>query len=267
MLSSSDTGLDDLLKMTLPLVIAGEIIEGPRLFYPKPDEKSRFPKVYVTKEDVAALKHPLSKGITLLGFKAMDTLEHHHQLRPATFAYPDEATVKGSTRAFVALHSVLLERNMFALCLMVRGPSAEPRLVAAVPQVEEKTGGGAQLVPPGFNFIYLPYSDDVRALEKDPGFTGPERPQPSDAQVAAAATMIDALQLGTEFDPGAVPNPHVQRHFQVLECVALDEDCPEHVRDDAKPDEAAFNAAQPYILAFKVGGGSGHQLFRGGGCR
>ena len=51
----------------------------------------------------------------------------------------------GSATAFIALHTRLLERGMFALCSFVRSRVAEPRLVALLPQLEEKDEAGSQV--------------------------------------------------------------------------------------------------------------------------
>ena len=40
-----------------------------------------------------------------------------------------------------------------------------------------------QFVPPGFQMITLPYSDDIRLPEREPGFTGTEHMFADDAQV------------------------------------------------------------------------------------
>lgn len=66
-------------------------------------------------------------------------------MRPATFVYPDERVRKGSATAFIALHDRMLKRDVYALCCVVRNKSAEPRLVAAVPQQEEIDANGTQV--------------------------------------------------------------------------------------------------------------------------
>jgi len=42
-----------------------------------------------------------------------------------------------------------------------------------------------QFVPPGFQMITLPFSDDIRLPEREPGFTGTEHSIADDAQVRA----------------------------------------------------------------------------------
>ena len=74
------------------------------------------------------------------------------------------------------------------------------------------------MAPPGFNQIYLPYADDLRAPETDARFLGPPPyPPATAAQVSAAAAMLRKLTL-PDFVPGCVPSPHHQRHYQVPFC-------------------------------------------------
>ena len=48
-------------------------------------------------------------GIHLLGFKPLDLLKPHHNLREPTFIYPTDRSLQGSTTAFIALHDAMLQ--------------------------------------------------------------------------------------------------------------------------------------------------------------
>ncbi|KAK9833602.1 hypothetical protein WJX74_000326 [Apatococcus lobatus] len=219
--------------------------------FPKPDvaEKSRLPPVLLDADTLKQLKFCMSPGLRLLGFKPVTALEAYHQLRPPAFVYPDERSLPGSAVAFIALHARLLARKMFALCSFVRSRVAEPRLAALLPQEEEIDDAGCQLSPPGFNLLYLPFADDLRHPETDPSFTGTSYPQASQIQISKAAAMIHALKLDS--DVLAVNNPRIQRHFQVLEALALDEPVPEQVLDETMPDEEGQESIRPQVLAFR----------------
>lgn len=67
------------------------------------------------------------------------------------------------------------------------------------------------------NMVYLPFSDDLRHPEQDSAFTGNTTKQADDKAVAAAEDMIRALKL-TGFDSATIPNPSLQRHYQVRAC-------------------------------------------------
>jgi ATP-dependent DNA helicase 2 subunit 1 len=87
----------------------------------------------------------------LVGFKNNARLKMYDQLRPSTFLYPDEATVSGSAKAFIALHDQLLKKGKYALCQVVRTASSEPRLVAVLPQeelIDEDTKEQVRTPPP-----------------------------------------------------------------------------------------------------------------------
>lgn len=65
------------------------------------------------------------------------------------------------------------------------------------------------------NLVYLPYSDDVRQPEADTTFTGLAHPRADEAQIEAAERLMAALSL-PEFASSNIPNPTLQRHYQVF---------------------------------------------------
>ena len=81
----------------------------------------------------------------MLGFKPTSMLKHYHQLRSPTFLYPDERSMPGSTKAFIAFHAAVLAKDRMAVCSFVCTKAAEPRLVALLPQVEEVDDLGVQV--------------------------------------------------------------------------------------------------------------------------
>ena len=62
--------------------------------------------------------------------------------------------------------------------------------------------------------VYLPYSDDVRQPEADTSFIGLAHSQADKSQIEAAERMMAALSL-PEFASSNIPNPTLQRHYQV----------------------------------------------------
>lgn len=91
------------------------------------------------------METPLCTGLQLLGFKPLSCLKAHHQLRPSTFIYPDEARAPGSATLFIALHDRLLAMEMFALCRFRRTRNSELRLAAIVAQQEAVDSYGQQV--------------------------------------------------------------------------------------------------------------------------
>jgi hypothetical protein len=71
-----------------------------------------------------------------------------------------------------------------------------------------------QIDPPGLYMVQLPFLDDIRNPETDPNWVGEGHPTPDKDAVDAAADMIAALSL-PDFFSGMLPNPSLQRHYQV----------------------------------------------------
>ncbi|KAK9829077.1 hypothetical protein WJX72_003765 [[Myrmecia] bisecta] len=211
----------------------------------------RFPTVLLTNDDKRDLHTFASPGLRLLGFKPLASLKDHYQLRNSTFVYPDERAMSGSTVAFIAFHSQMVELAQVAICSFIRNRSSEPRMVALLAQEESVDEYGAQVEPPGMHMIYLPYADDLREPEKDPKLVGNPKTNSTKAdkaQVQQAEALIDSLVLGDFL----VTNPVLQRHYQVLEAFALDEDPTAlEVQDETRPDAEGMQAANDKIIAFR----------------
>lgn len=194
-----------------------------RFFYPK--KPCGLPKTYVTKAELDEIKGMGDPGMFLLGFKPVSCLKEHHQVRNSSFLYPDDKKQPGSATAFIALHAAMLQSGSMAICRLSATRARTPRLVALLAQAESQYEDGSQLDPPGMHVIYLPYSDDIRRPEEDTHFTGADRPQPSEEAVAAAEEVVASLRL-PGFYAGGVRNPGLQRHYEVLESKALNEEPP-----------------------------------------
>ncbi|EFJ51722.1 hypothetical protein VOLCADRAFT_87468 [Volvox carteri f. nagariensis] len=214
----------------------------------------------------------VAPGLVLLGFKPLSCLRPHHCLRPAVFLRPDERAAEGSTRTFIAVWRAMLAEGRFALC-RYRRANSPPQLVALMPQDEGVDAYGIQTDPPGIHMIFLPYMDDVRYPETA---TGIPPQQPSDQQLAAAGALVAALNLEAEepLDLTRVKNPWLQRHYQVLEALALSEPLPTWSAlddDTTRPRRELFQSAEAAeaIEAFRqafpqqaAGGGAGRAAKR-----
>ena len=77
-----------------------------------------------------------------------------------------------------------------------------------------------QIDPPGLYMVQLPFLDDIRTPETDPSWVGEGHPTPEQEAVDAAAEMISALSL-PDFFSGMLPNPSLQRHYQVCAAVLV----------------------------------------------
>mmetsp|Transcript_27451 Transcript_27451/g.35435 ORF Transcript_27451/g.35435 Transcript_27451/m.35435 type:complete len:621 (-) Transcript_27451:82-1944(-) len=191
-------------------------------------------RAYLTKEEMASLKSfgTGEPGFTLLGFKDISTVGPELNLKAPYFIYPAEELVQGSTSAFVALMKQMSSKQVCAICTYIRVQNSSPVLVALLPQNEELNEDGTQWMPPGMHVIFLPFADDIRDIKM------PTVPPKAEAdQVVAAEAVVRALEMAN-FAPGDLENPSLQKHYAVLQAVALQE-------ADLGWDEEANDATAP----------------------
>lgn len=203
-----------------------------------------------TPEEVAEVKRVTSKDLKLIGFKPLSCLKDYHNLRPATFLYPDEEVVLGSFCMAIALHRAMVKLQKFALA--VWGKSTQPRHVALIAQEEKLDEDGAQMEPPGFQMIFLPYFDDIRAAEKYHLWQGKPAPRATEEQVAAAAAMVKKLSV-KDFSMQQIENPSLQTHYAMLQVLALNEETMPTIVDTTLPDEQSMQlpGVQKAVQDFK----------------
>eukprot|EP00897_Mesotaenium_endlicherianum_P004808 jgi/Mesen1/4355/ME000022S03645 len=203
-------------------------------------------------DEIGAVKRVVAKDLQLLGFKPLACLQEYHNLQPATFLYPDEEAVSGSTCAFIALHAAMLDQKKFAVACW--GKSVQPRLVALLAQEERRDEQqGAQLEPPGFQMIFQPFLDDIRAAELYHPWADGAAPRASPEQVERASRLMRKLIL-RDFSLLDVQNPALQQHYAALEMIALGyQQDVAAVEDNTLPDAHAFStpAVEAVVRAFK----------------
>ncbi|KAI5081910.1 hypothetical protein GOP47_0001653 [Adiantum capillus-veneris] len=206
-------------------------------------------KVCFSLNEVAEVRKITETQLQLLGFKPLECLQEYHNLRPSTFLYPDEERITGSTSAFVALYRAMLCYKKYGVAFL----GSNCRMVALVAQAEVSNEIG-QVEPPGIHMIYLPYSDDIRHIEKMHGSVENTMPQASNEQIEKATAMIKKLDL-KDFTYANYSNPALQRHYAILEAVALKEDDFELAdpKDDTLPPEEQMQklAIAQLVKAFK----------------
>ncbi|GIL64329.1 hypothetical protein Vafri_18305 [Volvox africanus] len=229
-----------------------------KLFKLKTGDTSRLPEVIVPASEVSASGGAglVPPGLMLLGFKPLSCLLPYHQMQPSIFLRPDERSASGSTTAFISLWRAMLAEGRFALCRYRKAANTSPRLVALIPQDEGIDPYGIQTDPPGIHMIILPYMDDIRHPETAAG-VAPQ--QPSDGQMAASKALIAALDLEKveAFDLTQVCNPWLERHYAVVEALALSEPIPRWsaiAEDGTRPRRELFESpeAMEAIEAFRM---------------
>ncbi|KAF6136020.1 hypothetical protein GIB67_006912 [Kingdonia uniflora] len=212
----------------LPLYTGALFHESPKLFQTYKNENVKF-----TKEELSEVKKVSTGQLRLLGFKPLSCLKDFHNLRPSTFLFPSDEEILGCTCSFIALHRSMVRLGRFALAFF--GISTHPQLVALIAQEEITTPSG-QVEPPGMHMIYLPYSDDIRPIEEVQMDADNVVPNVTDEQIKKATAVLKRIDL-KDFSVCQFANPALQRHYAILQALALDEDEMPEVKDETLPDE------------------------------
>ncbi|XP_057960268.1 ATP-dependent DNA helicase 2 subunit KU70 isoform X2 [Malania oleifera] len=216
----------------------GALVQGPvKRFHSYKNENIKF-----TTEELLETKRVSTGHLRLLGFKPLSCLRDYHNLRPSTFLFPSDEEVVGSTRIFIALHQSMLRLKRFAVAFY--GSSTHPQLVALVAQDEIISASG-QIEPPGMHMICLPYSNDIRNVEELLSDTTAATLRASDGQIKNATALMRRIDL-KDFSVCQFSNPALQRHYAVLQALALDEDDIPETKDETIPDEEGM--ARPGVV-------------------
>ncbi|KAJ4726488.1 ATP-dependent DNA helicase 2 subunit KU70 [Melia azedarach] len=206
----------------------GALVQNPAIrFQPYKGKSIKF-----SVNELSEIKRVSTGHLRLLGFKPLSCLKDYHNLRPSTFVFPSDKEVIGSTCIFIALHRSMLRLKRFAVAFY--GNPSHPQLVALIAQDEIVSAGG-QVEPPGMHMIYLPYSDDIRPVEELHTDTNVV-PRATDDQVKMAMALMKRIDL-KDFSVCQFANPALQRHYAVLQALALEEDELPEITDETVPDE------------------------------
>ncbi|KAJ0982399.1 hypothetical protein J5N97_010654 [Dioscorea zingiberensis] len=220
--------------------------EQPKRFHQYKNEIIKF-----SADELSDVKKVSDSHLCLLGFKPLDLLKDYHNLRPSTFVFPTDEEIFGSTRIFIALHKSMLQLKRFAVAFY--GGSTNPRLVALVAQ-DEITSSSGQVEPPGMHMIYLPFSDDVRHVMQLHMTVDADVPHATDDQIKKASVLLKRMDL-KDFSVCQFANPALQRHYGILQALALGEDEMPEIKDETLPDEegmarpAVMNALEDFKIA------------------
>lgn len=215
----------------------GTVIQEP----PKRVQPYKNENIMFSVDELSEIKRVSTGHLRLLGFKPLSCLKDYHNLRPSTFVFPSDEEMIGSARIFIALHRSMTRLKRFAVAFY--GNSTQSRLVALVAQDEITTSRG-QVEPPGMHLIYLPYSDDIRHIEEFHSDSN-DLPHATDDQIKAASAVVRRIDL-KDFSVCQFSNPALQRHYAVLQALALDEDEMPEMKDETVPDEEGM--ARPGIV-------------------
>ena len=173
-------------------------------------------RVMIEKHELKDIKTMDTASLRLVGFKPRSALKDYHNLKHASYIYPDEIAVRGSAVVYASLLQKMLEMEKIAICKFTARSNASLRLVALVP-FRELVKDGIQVYPSGLYIIYLPYADDIRTDRAEP------TPKATEDQIRAGTSLVRKLRI-QDFDCRNFDNPVLQHHYMTLEAIALDRD-------------------------------------------
>jgi ATP-dependent DNA helicase 2 subunit 1 len=153
-------------------------------------------------------------GLELFGFKPRSALKFHHNIKHSAFLFPNEAVVRGGTKAFAALVEQMAALDRVAIGALAPRANAAARLVALLPQREESDEHGNPLLPCGLCVIPLPFADDIRRLELPP------LPTPSSELRSAMKAVVKTVELNDI----SLADPALQKTYVNLQAIALERD-------------------------------------------
>ncbi|KAL0485976.1 ATP-dependent DNA helicase 2 subunit 1 [Acrasis kona] len=206
-------------------------------------------RVQFTKQELIKIKEQITdkqQSIKLLGFKPSSRLKFSLNIRPSSFLYPN-SNITGSLQAFAALHTKMIEMDRIAIVRMLPRANASPIYAALTPSKEKLDEDGAQISPPGFHVIYLPFADGVRKLSVQ----APEGSVKVGDDAVNAAKRI-CKKINFLFDPLDFDNPALQKHYAALQALALERSNIEPVKDHVMPDVEGMKKYKEEIEKFKA---------------
>ena len=162
----------------------------------------------------------------------MSTLKLHQNIRPSYFIYPDEKVIKGSSQAFHAMILSLTKKKKYALVRFIPRDGGVLRFWALLPQEESFQKENGHYTPPGFNLIFLPFSEDSRDIETSLS-SSEKLANPENTDLRLAKLFIKNMSI--DFDSRNFENPTIQKFYSGLQSLALGEEI-EEIHDTLEPD-------------------------------
>ncbi|KAG2386546.1 hypothetical protein C9374_002290 [Naegleria lovaniensis] len=184
-------------------------------------------------------------GIKLLGFKPKSRLKVYHNYKSSGFLYPNDHKIQGSLLSLSAIHKKMIEMDKIAICRFIQREGIMPQYVALIAQQEVlDEQDHSQIVPPGFQIIFLPYADGIRKPQQFEN-----QSKPSDKHVQLAKKLAKKMQI--DFNSSFFNNPSLQQFYQSLQALALEHSEVEQIEDTLKPDIEGMKKYQSLMEEFK----------------
>ena len=118
-------------------------------------------RVSLEKHEMRDIRSIDTPGLKLIGFKPSSSIKSYHNIKHASFIYPDDSSIRGSSTLYSALLRKMIQLDKVAIAQFIARSNASLKLVALMP-FQEHIKDGIQIFPSGFYVIYLPFADDIR---------------------------------------------------------------------------------------------------------
>ncbi|KAI9219681.1 hypothetical protein BC828DRAFT_416301 [Blastocladiella britannica] len=102
-------------------------------------------------------------GLRLLGFRKREWLRHEWNVAHSTLLLPDDSIYAGSVTLMAALLDQMDAQGKIAIATYYPRAGSIPRIVALLPQWEERDERETMTVPSGLAVIPLPFRDELRS--------------------------------------------------------------------------------------------------------
>ena len=196
--------------------------------------------------ELKCIKDLTIENFTLVGFKDRSALKPYHNLKEPLLVVPDDKRVLNSSIAIDALVSQMIELNKIGIAKVKLNSVSSVKFCALLPQEEVKENNNIK-VPCGFQLIYLPYMDDIRKL--DPVYPS-NTLVPNNKDISVAIDFVENLTIA-EFNPQNFENPNIQKFYNSLQSLALNEKINNEIKDYLEPDYEGLAAKADVIERFK----------------
>jgi ATP-dependent DNA helicase 2 subunit 1 len=211
--------------------------------------------ILFTDEEVSCMRSLFHPGIELIGFKSIQSLKPHYNIKHSYFLYPSDERILDSRKVFTALLEKCAEKGVMAICRFVPRKTSVARMVAMIPQLEIiNAENEVQEAQPGFHVVILPVANDLRSIAHRPTIDFSAVDEESDlfkvkqkaAEVVQALKLHPGLNLKFHF-----PNPQLQVFYNVMEAMALQLEDTRETFDTTLPDKQVFEANKELLQEYQ----------------
>ncbi|CAB3401797.1 unnamed protein product [Caenorhabditis bovis] len=185
-------------------------------------------RIELSRNEHESMRNFEEKGITLIGFRPIHTIDTELSICPPKFIRPDEQNTIGGTRMYRALLDRCHARQQAMICRYQTRANEKLRLVALIPwkwQPIEMADGkpmkvkhldsirsladASEYIQEGFYVFFLPFREKVRddSARLQEGPTNGEWPVASASDVGIAGNFISRLKMS--YNPGFYENPRL----------------------------------------------------------